>query len=739
MKNLSTFLVVLSVVASCSTPTAQMQEQETAIYSPFIVQEPEGELFNITFEDGNLNEFDSTPGTGLSAVAPGLVATVYCQAVNIADTQARYGQISAGFGKSRIRLFFVLDTNGVTIGSGDEFTVALVQDGSGNDVFRVELGYDSVGGYRVRPGIMSDGGVWSNGRWYDSDDGYRVRPGIMSDGGVWSNGSWVDLSDNEHTIEVEWNRSSSSRDGSIEMWVDAYDVDDFGTADSSVSGVDNDAKTARVFRFGAPAGLDSGTSGTIWLDQMVANDDTSAIGHPGVLAFPGAEGAGRYTVGGRGGMVYQVTNLNDSGAGSLRAALEASGPRVVVFGVAGTIGLKRDIKVRHPYVSILGQTAPGDGIAVRGATIRVRTHDVIMRHIRIRPGDGGLTDPEDLDCLSVRNNPSGPTDVDGMGFNVIIDHCSFSWATDENVGLWNVRPDVNFMKNITIQWSIISEGLKVDNRSLGLLVGATEHVYSLKNVSIHHNLFVHNRVRNPVLAAVSPAEVVNNVMHDCPGYTAAVRKVPTHVNFIGNTAKGQTDVHTLLVEPELGPDSPVEDYLAHRIYVDDNRGNFYDSDNWEIVGKGWGAKQKAGGAYRAAWELDTPVHIANSKLQAAERSAAYDAVLGRAGCFPRDKVDERVVQDIIDDNTGLIGSQDEIGGWPTLSSGPAPTDSDNDGMPDDWEDEHGLDRNVADDAEYDPSPIYTNLEVYSHDLVVPVIATTTTGALSSISIGPLRR
>lgn len=690
-KGLPIFLVIILVVTACSTSIAQVQEEPT-IYLPLIVNSPEGRLFNVTFEDGNLNEFDSTSGTGLSAVAPGLVATVYCKAVNITNTRSRYGQISTVSGKNRIRLFFALDTNGVTMDSGDRFTVALVRDSGGNDVFRVELGYDSTAGYRVRPGIATDGGACFNG-------------------------PWVNISDNEHTIEVEWHRSSSSNgnDGSIEMWVDAYDVDDLGTADSRVTGMDNDTRVARVFRFGAPAGLDSGTSGTIWLDHMTATDETSPIGHPGVLAFPGAEGAGRYTVGGRGGTVYQVTNLKNGGDGSLRAALEASGPRVVVFRVAGTITLERPISILNPYVSVLGQTAPGDGICVRGAPIRIRTHDVIVRNIRIRPGDEGTTDPDDLDCLDVGNTPSGPTDADSMGFNVIIDHCSFSWALDENVALWNAEPEINLMKNITLQWCIISEGLNANDASMGLLAGANEHMRSIKNVSVHHCLLAHNGRRNPRLAAVSPVEVVNNVLHDCPGYTVLIDHVATHVNFIGNTARDHNSAYTLLVEPRLGPDSPVEDYQNHQIYVDDNSGNFYNSDDWEIVGKGWGSGQGADGAYQAAWEVDTPLHIANSELQAAERSTAYAAVLDSAGCFPRDRVDERVVQDVIDDDIGLIDSQDDVGGWPSLSSGVAPTDSDNDGMPDDWENSHGLNRNVADDAGYDLSPIYTNLEVYSHE------------------------
>ncbi|MDY6876430.1 MAG: hypothetical protein SWK90_09560 [Chloroflexota bacterium] len=692
MKNLPIFIVVLLVTASCSTSAAQVQE-DVMIYLPLVRRAPGDHLFNVTFESGNLNEFDSTFGRGLDAIAPGLVATIYCQAVEITDTGARYGQVSTEDEKNRIRLFFALDTNGIIIDSGDRFAIALVQDGNWDNAFRVELGYDDTSGYRVRPGIKTDGHAWSNG-------------------------PWVNISDNEHTIEVDWKRSSGSNenDGFIKMWVDAYDSASFETADSSVTGMDNDTKTASVFRFGAPTGLDSGTSGTILLDHMVADDTPSAIGHPGVLAFPGAEGAGRYTVGGRGGTVYHVTNLKNGGPGSLRAALEATGRRTVVFKVAGTIELNSPLSVLNPYVSVLGQTAPGDGICVRGEPIRIRTHDVIIRYIRMRPGDEGSTDPEDADALDIGNNPSGPTDTDGMGFNVIVDHCSFSWALDENVSLWNAQPEVNFMRNVTLQWCIISEGLNADDSSMGLLAGAVDHTRSIKNLSIHHCLLAHNGRRSPRLAAASPVEVVNNVMHDCPGYTVLIDHVATHVNFIGNTISDHNNVYTLLVEPRLGPESPVEDYQDHQIHVDDNNGNFYNSDDWEIVGKGWEANQWADGAYREAWEVNTPIHIANSKLQAVERSTAYNIVLDSSGCLPRDGTDERVVQNVTDDDTGLIDSQNQVGGWPYLSPGLAPTDSDNDGMSDNWEDAHGLDKNVADDDRYTLSPIYTNLEVYSHEL-----------------------
>ena len=162
-----------------------------------------------------------------------------------------------------------------------------------------------------------------------------------------------------------------------------------------------------------------------------------------VPAFPGAEGFGAKSVGGRGGKVIEVTNLNDSGSGSLRAAIAASGPRTVVFRVGGTIELKSRIQVENPYLTIAGQTAPGGGITLKNGsnekdTLYILTHDVVVRYLRVRPGPGG-----DADGVGVGTNAS----------NVVLDHCSVSWAVDENLGVSSTA------KNVSIQWSIIAEGL----------------------------------------------------------------------------------------------------------------------------------------------------------------------------------------------------------------------------------------------------------------------------------------
>jgi pectate lyase len=206
-----------------------------------------------------------------------------------------------------------------------------------------------------------------------------------------------------------------------------------------------------------------------------------------IPAFPGAEGFGSHTPGGRGGRVIEVTNLNPDGPGSLREACAAKGPCIVVFRVGGTIEINRGLSIREPFITIAGQTAPGDGICLRGGTLGVHTHDVVIRYLRVRVGDSPEgPDPENRDCIDI----SGDAD---RVYNVVVDHCSFSWSTDENVATWYGPRDV------TIQWCITSESL---NDSLhpkgphgkGMILGSQDNT-----ITIHHCLFAHNADRNPLI------------------------------------------------------------------------------------------------------------------------------------------------------------------------------------------------------------------------------------------------
>ena len=223
-----------------------------------------------------------------------------------------------------------------------------------------------------------------------------------------------------------------------------------------------------------------------------------------IPAFPGAEGGGMYSFGGRGGRVMVVTNLNDSGPGSFREACEAAGPRIVIFNVAGIIRLDSKIRIRAPYITIAGSTAPGDGVCIAGDTVELETHDVVIRHMRFRRGNLAATDRND----SIGGNPIG---------NIMIDHVSASWGLDENMSMYRHMydhdndPKTSDLKlptvNITIQHSIFSEGLNTYHHAFGSTIGGY-------NSAFHHNLWANNTGRNPSVGMIHDFTFVNNVVYN---------------------------------------------------------------------------------------------------------------------------------------------------------------------------------------------------------------------------------
>ncbi|RJQ68904.1 MAG: pectate lyase [Desulfobacteraceae bacterium] len=402
-------------------------------------------------------------------------------------------------------------------------------------------------------------------------------------------------------------------------------------------------------------------------------------------AFPGAAGFGTSTAGGRGGKVLAVTNLNDSGAGSFRAACEASGARIVVFRTGGTIKIKNNIVISNPYITIAGQTAPGGGISLRGAGICIRTNDVIMRGIRIRVGDDpdGYK-PENRDGLFLENN-------NGNVRNVVIDHCSISWAIDENMSMWYPG-----MRNITVSNCIISEALNNSlhpkgPHSMGPLVGP-----GISSVTFYGNLFAHNTARNPRLQG-SNTEVINNVIYNRGRWDADIGggTDPQNIVIIGNYFKKGPSFSS-----NPYPIS-IRDYTVagSRVYADDNIGSSYTSGNL----------------------CDRPAFLVSSRpfgssgVPVKTARAAYDWVLANAGANPQspDPVDARVIREVKNGTGRIIDKVSEVGGWPTLATGTAPVDSDGDGMPDSWEIARGLNPNYAADANSDrDNDGYTNIEEY---------------------------
>ncbi|MBD3289088.1 hypothetical protein GF337_09810, partial [candidate division KSB1 bacterium] len=430
-----------------------------------------------------------------------------------------------------------------------------------------------------------------------------------------------------------------------------------------------------------------------------------------VPAFPGAEGFGATTRGGRGGRVIEVTNLQDGGPGSLRNAIEATGKRIVVFRVGGTIELNDGLNILSPYITIAGQTAPGGGICIKngtheGTTLRLGTHDIIVRGLRIRPGPGG--------------EPDGIY-VPGSGYNIVIDHCSISWAVDENVTAAAGAHDV------TIQWCLISQGLlqathHKGKHSMGLMFGsgASDDSY---NFSAHHNLLTHNFRRNPLVQIVGTLDFVNNVIynwgdHTWSGYVSWIDN-DTKLNYVGNyvkpgpesnRSKSAVDVDNSRSTSQIGV--YVKGSLSHhRPTYDEPEKNVVHPADWGYI-------------------VDVPYTAPNVTTLSA--TDAFNLVLANAGAIipKRDTVDLFAVQSLIDSAAGIINNPAEFGGYPQLAEGTPPVDTDHDGMPDDWETENGLNPDANDANGRDLDPDYDNIEVYINSLIPSPI----TGTLYKLDV-----
>lgn len=414
-----------------------------------------------------------------------------------------------------------------------------------------------------------------------------------------------------------------------------------------------------------------------------------------IPAFPSAEGYGANSAGGRGGRVIEVSNLSDTGPGSLRSALEAEGPRIVVFRVGGTIELLSSIEIEHPYITIAGQTAPGGGITIKNhpsntrSPIRIKTHDVIMRYIRSRSGPSSRQS-DILDAITI-----------DPGFNIIIDHCSFSWATDEVFQSGRTH-------DMTVQWNIISEGLSNSTHPKG------EHSKGLHvrdkdsdHITIHHNLLAHNFGRNADINTTGKVDFVNNVVYNAGRWWLEFKDKfgEPRVNIIGNYFKHGSDSND---------DFEVYYYkntgLRPQIYVKGNIGLYRPANNLpEYLVVREDSRQ---------FIVDTP--FPSLPINTSSAFDAYTQVLTKAGATRpmRDAVDERIVNDVINGTGKIIDSPAEVGGWPELALGTPPIDTDHDGIPDDWEDLHRLNKNNSADGPADADGDgYTNIEEYLEDLV----------------------
>lgn len=406
-------------------------------------------------------------------------------------------------------------------------------------------------------------------------------------------------------------------------------------------------------------------------------------------AFPGAVGFGSDTPGGRSGILIEVTNLNAIGPGSFREACETPGSRIVVFRTGGTITITSPIEIRNPYITIAGQTAPGDGITIRGAAILITTHDVIIRGIRIRVGD----DPsgpsyENRDALQIQGQANPP-------YNVIIDHCSLSWAVDEILTIWDPGNH-----DITISNTIISEALYDSFHPDGPHSKGSLVDQDIKRISYIGNLFVHNDERNPRVRFTSGV-IVNNVVYNSMwrdvdiDFGTAAQTISIVGNYFikGNNHNG--NAKSIFIRNGLIADT--------KIFVDDNDCSDYRTGNC-VVNRNIGFNPI----------VDTaPIWPAG--LGAMPSSEALEWVLFNAGARPEDpdSVDARIISDVENITGSIIDSQDQVGGWPDLKHGTPPQDADHDGMPNSWENEHSLNPNDPADGNKDRNGDgYTNIEEY---------------------------
>lgn len=439
------------------------------------------------------------------------------------------------------------------------------------------------------------------------------------------------------------------------------------------------------------------------------------------IAFPGAEGYGKYTTGGRGGKIYIVTNLNDNGPGSFREAAEGKGKRIVVFAVSGTIHLETKLFIKGD-ITIAGQTAPGDGICLADQSVSLNGDNIIVRYMRFRMGDkyqkGGMVDG------------NGGDDAFGgtRRKNIIIDHCSMSWSTDEVFSIYAGD-------STTVQWNLISEPL---NYSYHFETGDKDYehhgyggIWGGSHLSAHHNLFAHCNNRTPRFDGIrnTPEENVdfrNNVIYNWGGNNIYAGEGGNY-NLVNNYFKygpsTSKSVKFRIVNPykREAPFIPFGKYFVEGNYVDeamDITKNNYLGIHME--------KAETEAAKKEA-VINNPHPAIAIPVQTAKD--AYEAVLFYVGAsFKRDTLDERIINDVknrtgrfIDVQGGFPhGTEYEktINAWPSLKSLPASVDSDKDGMPDDWEKKKGL--NPADGSDASKISLhtyYSNIEVYINELM----------------------
>ncbi len=439
----------------------------------------------------------------------------------------------------------------------------------------------------------------------------------------------------------------------------------------------------------------------------VTNDDedpgdNGTVNPDSVIAFPGAEGGGMYTKGGREGDVYIVTSLEDNiSEGTLRWALGKQGARTIVFQVTGTIYLGSELRISNGDLTIAGQTAPGGGITLANFPVTVSADNVIIRFIRFRMGDEMKVEG---DAVWGRRQK-----------NIIIDHCSMSWSTDECASFYD-------NENFTLQWCLIAESLNESVHGKG--AHGYGGLWGGYNASFHHNLLAHHKSRNPRFYGVRDgieremAEMANNIIYNW-GENSSYGGEAAKDNIINNYYKA-------------GPATKKNPDRIFEAYYENSYGQFFIEGNFvsgfpEITENNWlGVDLKSSGDLETL-KAESRFPVIPVEYETAQE--AYDHVLNHAGAsIYKDAVDERIVNEVTSgtatyggswgDGLGIIDSQSDVGGWPDLPAGNAPADADKDGIPDEWETAKKLNSADASDASgHDLNNSWTNLEVYLNSIV----------------------
>lgn len=410
-------------------------------------------------------------------------------------------------------------------------------------------------------------------------------------------------------------------------------------------------------------------------------------------AFPQAEGFGAYTPGGRGGKVFAVTTLEDNEPdepvlpGSLREAATAAGPRIVVFAVAGNILLKTKLEVTEPYLTVAGQTAPGGGICLTGGGLIIATHDVILRHLRLRPAGKGS--PDALSLVHAQN--------------VLVDHCSMSFSGDELCAATKQCSDV------TVQWCLLSEPLNRRGH-------AQPVVLSGRRISFHHNVIADGDRCNPKVGEDGPIDIRNNLIVNWQSQAAGGDAA--RVNVVGNVlrpgadtrARGGPDAATAFWMHDSAPPGCL--YAAENVMEGDAAGT---GDNWRLVAPVSSKQLQAMTAkeFTARYRAERPFAAEEIATEPAAEASAKALQFAGATLPQRDAIDARVLAAIAAGKGRIIREADDVGGLAKLAAGKADDDRDGDGMPNDWENRFGLNSSDANDGPADrDGDGYTNVEEF---------------------------